>query len=141
MKWHHRHMAAARLVASWSKDPSTKVDARIARGKVMVSEGFNGPPQGFTDDPGMPRSLKLSVTLHAELNTILFARQPLDGCTIYVTHHPCAHCASVIAQVGITRVVCHEPAPEFVKRWAESLQIARAVFQQAGVEVLRYADL
>ena len=37
-KWHYRHLAAAELVASWSKDPSTKVGARIVDAQ-RISKG------------------------------------------------------------------------------------------------------
>lgn len=134
-KWDTRHMAAARLVATWSKDPSTQVGARIVRGKVMVSEGFNGPPAGFADDASMDRPLKLAVTLHAETNALLFARQDVSGCTIYVTHHPCAQCAAKIAQAGISRVVCPAQDGGFARRWADDLHIAARVLAAAGVAI------
>ena len=48
-KWDERFMEMARLVSSWSKDPSSQVGAVIARGKFVVSVGFNGLPQGIAD--------------------------------------------------------------------------------------------
>ena len=43
-KWDRRFMDMARLVASWSKDPSSQVGAVITRGKFVISVGFNGFP-------------------------------------------------------------------------------------------------
>lgn len=41
-KWHSRFMEMANLVASWSKDPSTKVGAVIVDDKRrIVSVGYN----------------------------------------------------------------------------------------------------
>lgn len=85
-KWDARHLEMAHHVSAWSKDPSTKVGARItdSRNRV-ISEGFNGPPRGVQDDPTVDRETKLRRTIHAERNAILFARQALTGTTLYVT--------------------------------------------------------
>jgi dCMP deaminase len=126
----------AHEVASWSKDPSTQVGARITRGKILVSEGFNGPPAGMQDDPAIDRETKLRRTLHAEQNAILYAQRDLTGCTMYVTHHPCARCAAQIAQAGIKRVVCNAPDPAFAVRWAEDIAEAQLILTHAGVELV-----
>lgn len=126
-------MGLARAIAAASKDPSTKVGARIVSGKVVISEGFNGPPAGV-DDTGLPRSKKLARTLHAELNAVLFARRDLTGATCYVTHHPCGPCAAVLVQAGIKRVVIPAQVDrDFADRWTESITEARAIFNEAGV--------
>ena len=71
-KWDRRFMEMARLVASWSKDPSSKVGAVITRGKFVVSVGFNGFPQGVVDSEERltNRELKYPMILHAEINAI-----------------------------------------------------------------------
>ena len=133
-KWHYRHMAAAELVASWSKDPSTKVGARIVDAQHrVISEGFNGPPRGVNDDPNIDRETKLRRTIHAEENALLFAGRPVEGCTIYVTHPPCARCAAKLIQAGIARVVAQMPAEGFGERWADDMRSASAMFLEAGV--------
>lgn len=133
-KWHYRHMDAAQLVASWSKDPSTKVGARIVDAQHrVISEGFNGPPRGVTDDPSISRETKLRRTIHAEKNAILFARRDLTGTTLYVTHFPCAQCAALIVQAGIMEVVTHSPTPEFFERWRNDIEEAERIFKDAGV--------
>lgn len=46
--WDDRFMHLALLVATWSKDPSTKVGACIVdQRKRIVSVGFNGPLRGL----------------------------------------------------------------------------------------------
>ena len=42
-------MGMAEHVSSWSKDPSTKVGAVIAKDKRIVSLGFNGFPENTND--------------------------------------------------------------------------------------------
>lgn len=136
-KWDTRHLEMAHHVSAWSKDPSTKVGARItdSRNRV-ISEGFNGPPRGVQDDPNVDRETKLRRTIHAERNAILFARQALTGTTLYVTHHPCAQCAALIAQAEIARVVCNAPDSDFQSRWAADIAEAQQIFEQAGVELI-----
>ena len=52
-KWDSRFMDLARLVASWSKDPSTQVGAVIVdQDKRIVSTGVNGFPRCVNDAPG-----------------------------------------------------------------------------------------
>ena len=136
MKWNTRMLALAELVAGWSKDPSTQVGAVIADGSNrIVSQGYNGLPRGVSDDPAVlaDRDEKLRRTIHAEINAVLFAGRSVAGCTIYVTHPPCARCAAVLIQSGIARVVHADRAlrPD----WAADLASARAMFVEAGVRV------
>lgn len=133
MKWDKRMLDMAALVASWSKDESTNVGAVIVDDKNrIVSVGYNGFPRGVKDE-SLSRDEKLRRTIHAERNAILFAKQDVSGCTIYVTHMPCAQCAALLIQAGITRVVTHAPRADFASRWAEDIESALAMFEQAGM--------
>ena len=134
-KWHHRFLAMSKLVASWSKDPSTQVGAVITEGNRVVSSGYNGYPNGI-DDKIDPREIKYLKTIHAEENAILFAKRKLANHHIYVTHFPCSKCASKIVQTGIKKV--HSPAmsQEFLSRWGESFKITEKILADAGVEVV-----
>ena len=48
-KWDVRFLKLAHEVASWSKDPSTKVGCVLVKGKKVVSLGYNGLPMGVED--------------------------------------------------------------------------------------------
>lgn len=136
-KWDARFLDLTALVGSWSKDPSTKVGAAIADSRNrVISLGFNGPPRGVQDDSNIDRETKLRRTLHAEQNALAFARYDVSGCTLYVTHHPCARCAAQIAQAQIRRVVCNAPDPDFAVRWAADIAEAQSILHQAGVELI-----
>ena len=107
-KWDARFLEQAELIAGWSKDPSTGVGAVIVDPKNrVVSQGFNGFPRACADDADLlaDRDEKLRRTLHAEQNALLFAHRSVEGCTVYVTHPPCARCAAMLIQSGIKRVV------------------------------------
>ena len=142
-KWDGRFMDLANFVAGWSKDPSTQVGAVIANAntKRMVSMGFNGFPAGVEDseDRLETREIKYEMVVHAEANALLFAGPAAEGCTLYVTPlPPCARCAVLIIQAGISRVVC--PTPDKSKEpWATQSQISETMFGEAGVQ-LDYID-
>ena len=126
----------AALVASWSKDPSTQVGAVIADKKNrVISLGFNGFPRNIQDHSALleDRDEKLRRTIHAEENALLFATQSVEGCTIYVTHPPCARCAAKIIQSGIERVVVKEVSDSFLERWADDWRSATMMFREAGI--------
>ncbi len=133
-KWDNRFLSLAKTVASWSKDPSTGVGAVIVdKDNRIVSLGFNGFPRGVKDDDRLnDREKKYEITVHAELNAILFARTPVDGCTIYTYPlPPCSRCASTIIQSGIVRSVApviDEP------RWIESCKLGQSILEEAGVQ-------
>lgn len=136
-KWDARFLQLASVVASWSKDPSTRVGAAIIDDKQrVVSLGFNGYPRGVEDRMDVPREAKLARVIHAEPNAILFAQRDLTGCSIYVTRPPCSNCAALIIQSGIARVVYEAPDPAFMVRWRESVDASLAMFAEAGVDVL-----
>ena len=46
---------------------------------------------------------------------------------------PCSNCGAVIVQAGIKRVVTYENNNE---RWAESFEITRTIFAEAGIELV-----
>ena len=134
--WDDFYMGLASYVATRSRDPSTHVGAVVVRpDKTTASIGFNGFPRGVSDDFSryLDREFKLAVIVHAETNAILNAREPLHGCSIYSTFHPCARCASTIVQAGIRCVVIRdEPIPD---RWKADMDIASVILEEGGVEV------
>lgn len=142
-KWDHRFLALAELVASWSKDPSTKCGAVIVRpDRTIVSAGYNGFPKLCSDEPELyaDREQKLGRVVHAEVNAVLHAREPLNGYTMYT--HPagwgpsCDRCTSVIIQSGITRVVHKLDDSLFASRWKEPAERGLQMYEEAGVEVV-----
>lgn len=140
VKWDIRFLQLAELVASWSKDPSTKVGAVIVDDQNrVVSLGFNGFPRGISDSEELlsVREKKYERILHAEQNAILFgASRDIRGGTLY-THplSPCNRCALEIIQSGIKRVVSLNDVSE---RWKDSIEISLDLFREAGITVDLY---
>ena len=139
--WHRRFLAMAQLVATWSKDPSTRVGAVIVNPntRAIISTGYNGFPRGIDDTRHRldTREIKLAMTVHAEVNAILNAARngsQVDGAWLFCTWPPCQHCAGAIIQAGIARVVYIEHAD--VERWRESFNLAQALLGEAGIEAV-----
>ena len=137
-KWQKRFFDLARLVATWSKDPSSQVGAVIVDDKKrIVSVGFNGLPIGVEDTVERlnNRELKYELIVHAEANAILTAPKSVTECTIYVYPYlPCSRCAGAIIQSGIKKVVV--PDLEIPERWIDNFNLSKTVLEEAGVEVL-----
>lgn len=139
-KWDERFIELARLVAAWSKDPSTKVGAVIVRpDRTIASLGFNGFARGVddTEERLNNRELKYPLTIHAEANALMSANEKLNGCTLYVTPLlPCHACAGLIIQSGISKVVAECGIVNNPDLWHSSFAIAKKQFEEAGVEII-----
>ena len=136
-KWDRRYLELAAYIANWSKDPSTKVGAVIVRSdNTVASVGYNGFPRGVIDheEHYNDRDIKYSKIIHAEVNAILNAKEPLAQCTLYTYPFPfvCVDCAKQIIQVGISAVVV--PRFEIPKRWEFSSGLAADMFMEAHVD-------
>lgn len=138
-KWDLRYLNLAEEVASWSKDPSTKIGAIAVGSKGQVlSQGYNGFPRGIEDKVShyANRETKYKYVVHAEMNVIYNATYngvSLDGSTLYVTGLPvCSDCAKGVIQVGIKRVVMKEQ--EIPLKWIESWKVTAGMFDQAMID-------
>lgn len=136
-KWDLRFLSMAKLVSSWSKDPSTKCGAVICDCNFrIVSVGYNGYPTGVPDDNSLLiREEKYRKVVHAEINSILFSHRNLEKCTIYIHPlPPCSQCMAAIIQSGIQRVVSTAPTGELASRWETSNATALEMATTSGVE-------
>jgi dCMP deaminase len=99
-------MKMARTASLKSKDASTKVGCVIVDPqKRIISTGFNGMVAGCNeDDLWEPRSMKLSVVIHAEINAILYSHRNLKNHTLYCTNSPCINCLKHSLQSGISHI-------------------------------------
>lgn len=141
-KWEKRFIEMADLVASWSKDPSTKVGAVIVdQNKRIISVGFNGYPKNIPDDDLDIRENKYAKVLHAEKNAILFAKRDLKDCEMFCTHIPCSQCASAIIQSDISTVITRKPSDDYMSRWSDSVKITEKMFSDASVHLIYIDDL
>lgn len=138
-KWDARFLSLAFHIGSWSKDPSTQVGCVIVRpDRTVASVGYNGFPRGVDDaDVRLnDRDTKYAMTVHAEMNAVVTARESLSGYTAYVhPFQPCSTCAASLIQAGVVRVVAPLPTPEQLERWGDSMAIAQTMLEEAGVSL------
>lgn len=139
--WDQRFLYLAATIASFSKDPSTKVGAVAVSNRRILAMGFNGLPAGVTDAPERldNRELRLAMTTHAEQNLLAYAARAgvcLAGSTVYV--YPlmtCSSCAAMLINADISQIV----VPDLLEpmRWKESFDLARQMCTEAGISVHR----
>ena len=118
--WDRTHMDVAKLYAERSHAQRIQVGCIIVKDNRVLSIGINGMPSGWDNscetkvihDYGTRSPVYKLVTkpevLHAETNAIAkIARssESCEGATLYTTCAPCLHCAKLIYQAGITRVI------------------------------------
>lgn len=138
-KWDQRFLALAKHIAGWSKDPSTQCGAVIVdQTKRIISTGYNGLPRG-TDDLAYRlenREIKYKIVVHAEENALLYARQDIAYCTLYVWPlRPCGRCAAKIIQCGIVRVVTVDSPLDVMQRWSGDWELSQRLYQESGVKL------
>lgn len=132
--WDLRFMDLAKLVASWSKDPSTQVGAVIVDDKKrIVSLGYNGFPRGIADttDRLVDKTTKYAMIVHSEANAILNANVVLEDCHLYTTKFPCSGCTKLIIQSGIQRV--YAPKIKQDEVWTADAKFSSDMLVEAGV--------
>ena len=137
-RWHQRFLRLACEVASWSKDPSTKVGCVLAKDKKVLSLGYNGFPKNISDDLNrlINREEKYEITVHAEVNAVTTAALhgvSTEGASAYVTFSPCSRCAAVLINAGVSAVYVLGGS-EIPSRWLENFILASKLLAEAGVD-------
>jgi dCMP deaminase len=121
------------MASIWAKNSyciRRQVGALIVKNRMIISDGYNGTPEGFENICEDENNRTKPYVLHAEANAITKvakSNNSSDGATLYITTSPCMECAKLIIQAGIRRVVfCdnyHNP---------EGIQL----LERAGIEIL-----
>lgn len=143
-KWITRLLNQARVVASYSKDPSTKTGAIIVtQDGDPISNGYNGLPRGLNDDIAerVHPDVKYAFFEHAERNAIYNSEVSLRGAAMFATHFPCVDCMRGILQKRIGLLVVDSANglnSEFVKtRWERfNFKISYEMLMEAGIEYI-----
>ena len=139
--WDEYFIEMAELTAKRSTCLRRKVGAVIVKDRHAVATGYNGAPRGIMhcEEKGGCLRQQLNVpsgqrhelcrALHAEQNAIIQAAvmgNSIEGGTIYITHQPCAICAKMIINAGITRIVIREGYPD---------ELAASILDEAGLKI------
>ena len=140
--WDEYFMQMAELTAKRSTCLRRHVGAVIVKDKHIIATGYNGAPRGLKhcDELGGCLSQTMQIpsgqrhelcrALHAEQNAIIQAAtlgQSIEEGTIYITHQPCAICAKMIINAGLTRIVVREGYPD---------DLAKEILDEAGLDII-----
>ncbi|MCM1152889.1 MAG: dCMP deaminase family protein [Muribaculum sp.] len=129
-KLDRRYLRMARIWSENSYCERRKVGALIVKDKMIISDGYNGTPSGFSNICESPEGTTYPYVLHAEANAITKVAQSNNSsrdATLYVTASPCLECAKLIIQAGIKRVVYSE-----LYRITDGLDLLK----KAGIETI-----
>ena len=129
-----RYMRMARVWAGNSYCKRRQVGALMVKDQMIISDGFNGTPSGFSNNCEDENNVSFPYVLHAEANAITKvarSNNSSDGATLYVTSSPCMECSKLIIQSGIKRVVYGD---------AYRLQDGVELLRKSGIEVIQLND-
>jgi dCMP deaminase len=129
-----RYLEMARTWAKNSYCKRRQVGALIVKERMIISDGYNGTPEGFENVCEDENFITKPYVLHAEANAITKvakSNNSSDGATLYATTAPCMECSKLIIQSGIRRVV-------FCDNYHTEQGIE--LLKRAGIEVV-YIDL
>lgn len=99
------------MAKEWAKLSYCKrrqVGALIVKDRMIISDGYNGTPSGFTNCCEDENGNTHWYVLHAEANAILKlagSTQSAKDATLYLTLSPCKECCKLILQSGIKKLV------------------------------------
>ncbi len=107
MNWDEYYMSIAWTVSKKSKDPSTKVGCVIVSAdNEPISFGYNGFVAGCDENyMTFERPYKDMMSIHAEMNALIFAKRSLKGARVYCTHISCENCMKHLLQAGIKEII------------------------------------
>ena len=126
--------AYLRMAREWAKlsyCSRKQVGAIIVKGRMILSDGFNGTPSGFENCCENDVGDTKWYVLHAEANAVLKvagSTQSCDGATLYLTLSPCKECSKLVHQSGIVRLV-------YIDKYKDDSGLE--FLEKAGVEVVQ----
>jgi dCMP deaminase len=129
--------AYLRMAFEWAKLSHCKrkqVGALIVKGRMIISDGYNGTPTGFDNNCEDEDNDTHWYVLHAEANAMMkvaASTHDSQGATLYITLSPCRECSKLILQAGIQRVV-------YVMPYKDSSGLD--FLEKAGVEIVHIAE-
>ncbi len=129
-----KYLEMAKIWAKNSYCKRRQVGALIVQGRMIISDGYNGTPEGFENVCEDENDKTKPYVLHAEANAITKvakSNNSSEGATLYITTSPCLECAKLIIQSGIRRVV-------FCDNYRKDDGIS--LLHRAGIEV-KYVEM
>lgn len=130
--------AYLRMATEWatlSHCRRKQVGALLVRDNMIISDGYNGTPSGFSNECEDHNGDTHWYVLHAEANAIMKVARSTNNAkesTLYITLSPCKECCKLILQAGIRRLV-------YVNKYKDTTGIE--FLKSAGVDIVRISDI
>lgn len=110
----NRDLIYLQMASIWSQNSMAtraKVGALVVKDSLILSDGYNGMPAGFSNccEHAADDSITTNKeVLHAESNALMklakFGGIGSNNAIMYCTYSPCIECAKLIVQAGIKQV-------------------------------------
>jgi len=138
IKWNEYFINIAKQVATKSKDPSSKVGCVIVtEDNRPISFGYNGFISGCDESMmSLDRPMKYFLTIHAEMNALLFAERSVKNCKVYATHGPCDNCLKHLMQAGISKIYYESPGIIKERGTPEQKEAIRRMLSSKHIECI-----
>jgi len=129
-------MNCALYEANKSIHPRTKVGCVVVGfDNEIITSGYNKIPDGLElNHERIHGEDNCYWFEHAERVAIYDAKKSLKNCTMYITLHPCIHCARAIIACGIKEIVVKEDGM-YNERWQNHFEIAKQMFEESGISI------
>lgn len=146
--WDEYFVEMARLAATRSKDPNTRIGAVIVGpDNEVISTGYNSFVRGLNDNvpARSERPEKYFWYEHAERNAIYSAARhgvPLKGCRMFLScWTPCTDCMRAIIQSGIKEIILGtRDGVSGQSKWVEEARRSKEMADETGVTIRYYSD-
>ncbi|MBS3977419.1 MAG: cytidine/deoxycytidylate deaminase family protein [Syntrophomonadaceae bacterium] len=139
--WEEYFMEIALVVSKRSTCLRRRVGAVLVKDRRLLTTGYNGAPQGLLhcreagclrQDLQVPSGERheLCRGLHAEQNALIQGAVhgvSIFGAILYCTHQPCAVCAKMLVNAGISKIFTAEHYPD---------HLAMELLTAAGIPVI-----
>jgi len=136
--WDEYFLQISDLVSTRATCLRLKVGAILVKDRKIISTGYNGAPRKTPEclEVGcLIRDSHCIRTVHAEVNAVVQAAYhgiSTRGSTLYSNWLPCYHCAKVLINAGVEKIVYREdyrPDPETKK-----------LLKQAKVKLIKLSE-
>lgn len=133
---------AYQIASVESDDPDTQNGAVLLdANNHVIAHSANHFARGVAKSPErLQRPAKYTYMVHAERGAVYRAAangKLAAGCTLVVPWFACADCAQAIIEAGIACVLGHQDILDKTpERWRETIAVADAMLDEAGVQRL-----
>lgn len=134
-RYHKKYLEIAQKISELSHANKKKVGSIIVKNSVIISDGYNGTPEGFENECEDINGDTKWYTLHSEANAITklvrTGGMSAEEATLYITLSPCKECSKLILQSGINKVF-------YLEEYRDKSGVD--FLKNAGIQICQFID-